>query len=144
MDAEPSRRRSLYTHIPREMQGMKARLMGVRVVVIMVVSTGAVVVVRVAVDDIGPWWIRAAVRRDAGCDLQLDGRVVDAEVIAQLVVEALKYGFTLRQWHLVHLHMAGQRVRLRGEAPDVEIVYVDDDNDLLNGPAQRVQVDGTR
>ena len=76
------------------------------------VCARAVVVVRVAIDGLRPGRHRAAVGGEAGGDLKLDGGVVDAEMIAQLMVEALEHGLALDQRHLGDLHMAGEGVVL--------------------------------
>ena len=62
----------------------------------------SVAVVRVAVDHFGDGWLAAAVDGRAICDFDLNRRVVDAEVVAQLVVQALQDGLALRERHLDH------------------------------------------
>ena len=103
-----------------------------------------VAVVGVAVDDVGHGGLAAAVDRGAVGDLELDGRVVDAEVVAELVVQAFQDGFAFSERHLDDLHVAGERVGLRGEAPDVEVVDVEDAVDSLHGRADVAEVDGAR
>ena len=60
-----------------------------------IVSAGAVVVVRMAVDDVGLGRRAAAVDGGTVGDFELDGGVVDAEVVAELMVDALEDGFAL-------------------------------------------------
>ena len=72
--------------------------------------TVAVVVMRVAIDHIRRGRLAAAVDRGAVGDLKLDRRVVDAEVIAELVVQPLEHRLALTQLHLDHLHVTGERV----------------------------------
>ena len=50
----------------------------------------AVVVMRMAIDGFGVRGLAAAVDGGAVGDLELDRRVVDAEVVAQLVVQSLE------------------------------------------------------
>lgn len=76
-------------------------------------------VVRVSVDGIGYWRLAAAVDGGAVGHFELNGGVVDAEVVAKLVVQALEDCLALGERHLDDLHMACKRVRLRGEAPYV-------------------------
>jgi len=81
----------------------KAKAMGIATMILLwgsvgvrvIVSAGAVVVMGVAVDNVGLWRRAAAVDRGAVGDFELDGGVVDAEVIAELVVDALENGLTL-------------------------------------------------
>ncbi len=63
--------------------------------VIVVMSAGAVVVVGVAVDDVGLGRRAAAVDGGAVGDFDLDGGVVDAEMIAELMVHAVEEGFAV-------------------------------------------------
>ena len=51
--------------------------------------------------------------------------MVNAIVVAQLMVQPRQHLFALGQLHLHHLHMAGQRMALRGKAPDVQVVYIE-------------------
>jgi len=60
-----------------------------------IVSAGAVVVMGVAVDYVGLGRRAAAVDGGAVCDFELDGGVVNAEVVAELVVDALEDGLAL-------------------------------------------------
>ena len=55
-----------------------------------VVAARAVAVVGVAVDDFGLGWGAAVVDRGAAGNFNLDGGVVDAEVVAELVVDAFQ------------------------------------------------------
>jgi len=61
-----------------------------------IVSAGAVVVVGVAVDYVGLGRGAAAVDGGTVGDFELDGGVVDAEVVAELMVDALEDGLALR------------------------------------------------
>ena len=63
--------------------------------VCVIVSAGAVMVMGVAVDHVGLGGRAAAIDGGAVGDFELDGGVVDAEVVAELVVDALENGFTL-------------------------------------------------
>ena len=60
-----------------------------------IVSAGAVVVMGVAVDYVGLGRRAAAVDGGAVGDFELDGGVVDAEVVAELMVDALEDGLAL-------------------------------------------------
>ena len=96
----------------------------------MVMTAGAVVVVRVAVDHFGLRRGAAAVDRWAIGDFYLDGGVVDAKVVAQLMIHAGQDGFAGGEVHLDDLYVAGERVALGAEAPNVQIMYVDHAFDL--------------
>ena len=78
------------------------------------VAAGAVVVVRVAVYLCGLWRRTTAIDGGAVGYFELDSGVLDAEVVLELVIDALQHGITLSKLHLDHLHMAGERVTLRG------------------------------
>ena len=58
--------------------------------------------------------------------LELDGGVADLEVLAEQLVELDQNAGACRRWNIGDGHVAGERARLRAEAPDVQIVYVDD------------------
>ena len=57
--------------------------------------------------------------------LKLDGRVMDVEAIAQTAVDLCQDGGALRRRHLRNGDMAGQCMRLRSQAPDVEVVHIE-------------------
>jgi len=99
--------------------------------IVMAVTAGSVMVVRVSVDYIRGWRRATAVRHLAARHLKLNRRVVDAEVIAQLVIHVVQQRLTFAYSHLAYLHVAGQRVALRGQTPDVEIMYVDHPGNAL-------------
>ncbi len=63
-----------------------------------------------AVDHGGFGGAAAAVDGGAVRDFDLDGGVVDAEVIAELVVDALEDGFAFGKRHFNDLDMARERV----------------------------------
>lgn len=87
-----------------EIHCIAAFLMRVRVIVMM--PARAVMVVRVTVDHFRRRRRAAAVYRGAVRHFQLDRRVVDAEVIAQLVVETVEHAFSVSQRHLDDLDVA--------------------------------------
>src|SRR5262249_22044802 len=97
-----------------------------------------------AVDNLRYGRLTAAVDRWAVGDVELDRRVMNAEVVAQLVVQAFQYSFTFRHGHLDDLHVTGERVRLGGEAPNVEVVNADDAVHGLHCRADLVEVEGAR
>ena len=67
----------------------------------------SVAVVRVTIDHFRPGWGAAVVDRCTAGDFDLDGGVVDAEMIAQLMVDALQQGFAFAEVHLADLQVAG-------------------------------------
>jgi len=104
----------------------------------------AVMMVRVAVDDVRLRRGDAAVDCGAVGDLDLNRRVVDAEVIAELMVDALQNRFALSERHLDDLHVAAESVRLRGQAPDVQVMHVDDAGHTLHRRADLIEVERSR
>jgi len=74
---------------------VRARPLLLLVSVGVVVSAGAVVVVGVAVDDVGLGGAATAVDGGAVGDFDLDGGVVDAEVVTELMVHAVEEGFAV-------------------------------------------------
>jgi len=109
-----------------------------------VVAAGAVAVVGVAVDDFGLGRRAAAVDCGAVGDFELDGGVVDAEVVAELVIDALEKSLAFTEVHFDDLHVAGESMGLGAEAPDMQVVDVDDAGDLFHGRANVGEVEAAR
>src|SRR6185312_10363431 len=112
-----------------------------RVAVGVVVASRAVAVVRVAVDDFRLRRGAAAIDRGAVGDFELDGGVIDAEVVAQLMIDALQQSFAFTEVHLDNLHVAGEGMGLRAEAPDMKVVNIDDAGNLFHGSANVREVE---
>ncbi len=70
------------------------------------------------------WWRTASVRRLATGRLELDRRVIDVKAVTQTAVQLVEDARTFGGWHLVHRDMAGQGLRLRPQAPDMQVVHV--------------------
>ena len=71
-------------------------------------------------------------RRDAAFQvpatdvLELDGGVADLVALAEQLVELDENAGACGWWNIGDGHVAGERARLRTEAPDVKIVHVED------------------
>jgi hypothetical protein len=68
--------------------------------------------------------------QDALHVFELDGGVEDVEAFAEDVVDAAEDGVALRRRHVVNQDVATEGTGFGTEAPDVEIVDVDDAFDL--------------
>ena len=77
----------------------------------------------------------ASMRRLATVRLKLDGRVGDAELVVQPAVDPIQNACALRHWHLRNSYVAGQRVRLRSQAPDMQVVHIQNTLYRLHGVA---------
>ena len=105
---------------------MSLRLVGVAVVmVVMIVSAYGF--------QFG--WGAAAVGGLAAGGFKLDGSVGDLEAVAESAVDAVEDAAALGHGHLGDGDVAGEGVRVRAEAPDVEVVDVVDAGDGLHGVA---------
>jgi len=82
-------------------------------------------------------------RRIALSVLELNGGVVDF-VLAQNVVDALQNRVTRRRRHVFDEHVATQSVGARTQAPDMQIVNVDDAVEATNGFRHFVQLHAAR
>ncbi len=101
------------------------------------VTVAVVVMVAVGADGFEFGWGAAAVGGLAAGGLELDGGVGDLEAIAEGAVDAVEDGAALGHGHLGDGDVAGQGVRAGAEAPDVEVVDVEDAGDRLHGLADR-------
>lgn len=72
-----------------------------------------VMVMRVPVDHFRLRWRTTSINGRTVRNLHLDSRMVDAEMIPQLMIHVIQQSLTPSHIHLNNLHMARQRVRLR-------------------------------
>jgi len=80
-------------------------------------------------------WGAAAVSGLAAGGFELDGGVGDLEAVAEGAVDAAEDGAALGHGHLGDGDVAGEGVGVRAEAPDVEVMDVEDTGDGLHGVA---------
>ncbi len=73
---------------------------------------------------------QAAMRGFADHVLELQGRVVDPESFAEHAVDAVENHVARRRWDVGNGDVAGERVAVGAEAPDVEVVDI---LDAFNG-----------
>src|SRR3954468_14449198 len=93
------------------------------------------------------FWLRrraAAMCRLAARGLELDRRMGNAELSAKPAVQSLQNAGALRHRHLVDGYVAGESVRLRTEAPHMQIVHVPHAVDRLHSLADCAKADVTR
>ena len=50
--------------------------------------------------------------------------MLNPEVVLQLMIDPRQHIFALRQLHLHHLHVARQRMALRGQAPHMQVMHI--------------------
>ena len=96
----------------------------------------------VGVGGFGPRRGGAAVGGLAADDLELDGGVGDVEAVAQGGVDGVEDGGGAGDGHLADGDVAGEGVRGRAERPDVQVVYVEDAGDGVDGGADVGQREG--
>src|ERR1700747_2589897 len=65
--------------------------------------------------------------------LELNGSVVDIEAVVQDAIDVAQNGLALRRRHVLDQHVTAQGMRLRAQAPDVQIVHVTDPRRLPDG-----------
>ena len=75
--------------------------------------------------------------------LELDRGMGDLKS-AEHIVDALQDGVAFRRRHIFDQHVTAQRVRAGTEAPDVQIVNVDDAIDLAHCSGDLVEFHATR
>lgn len=73
----------------------------------------------------------AAVSHFAFPMLELDCSVENAEILAQPAVDLFQNARALRWWNIRDGHVARQGVRLRAQAPDMQVVNVLDPFDVF-------------
>src|SRR3954468_11915308 len=83
----------------------------------------------------------AAVGDGAVLVLELDGGVADVEVVFEHMVEAVEDGGALRGGNVGDGDVAGQGAGLRAQAPDVEVVDIEDAGYRLHVGADVIEVD---
>jgi hypothetical protein len=66
------------------------------------------------------------VRQRALAVLELDGRVMNGKTLAEHLIHAFKDGFACRRRHVLDQQVTAQSVSFRPEAPDVQVMHVDD------------------
>lgn len=84
----------------------------------------------------------AAVGGLAADGLTLNGGVVDVKAICQGAFDTVKDAAALGQEHLVDSDVAGERVRVGAQAPDMKIVHVEHTRDGLHGEPHLGEIDG--
>ena len=94
-----------------------------------------VMVVVVGADGFQFGWRAAAVGGFAAGGFELDGSVGDLEAVAEGAVDAVEDSAALGHGHLGDDDVAGESVGVRAEAPDVEVMDVEDSGDGLHGVA---------
>ena len=65
------------------------------------------------------------IRNRAAHVLKLHRRVVDVETVAEHVLDPMEDVVAQRRRHILDQHVAAQRVRVRPQAPDMEIVHAE-------------------
>jgi len=90
----------------------------------MIVPTRPMMMMRMPIDHIRLRRATAVANCRAISHFQLNRRMVNPKMIAQLMVDPLQHSLALHQRHLDHLHMAGQRMGLRRKAPNVQIMHI--------------------
>ena len=70
-------------------------LVRVNVVMVVMMTTWPMMMVRVPIDDLGLRWRAATIHRDAVAQLQLDRRMLNTEVVFELVVDPLDQGVAI-------------------------------------------------
>src|SRR5207302_2176623 len=71
-----------------------------------------------------PNWHYAAVGDLAVLMLELNRGVVNAKLHRQTLFHVAQYCLTCRWWNVGNSNVAGKRMHLRADAPDMEIVYI--------------------
>src|SRR5579883_2674587 len=74
-----------------------------------------------------------AVGQEAANMFELNGRVMDMEKAAEDAIDVPQNRVAFRGRHILNEDVTAQGVRFRSQAPDVQIVDVDDAGDLANG-----------
>src|SRR6266513_1768927 len=69
----------------------------------------------------------------AACGFELNGCVGDVKAFAEGAVDAFENAAALRHWHLGDGDVAGEGVGLGAEAPDVQVVNIEDAFDCGHG-----------
>ena len=80
-----------------------------------------------------PHWNHAAMRHFAHHVLELDRRMVDAEVVQQALLHVAQDALADRRRNVCDRDVARERVALRADAPDVKIVDFVDSFDRADG-----------
>ena len=79
-----------------------------------------------------------------GFRLHLDGCMIDGEPITQELLYLIEHNIRLREPGGVEDDVAGKGMHIRGDTPDVEIVYLDDALQTLDRLFHLVTVDSVR
>src|SRR5579859_6501760 len=86
----------------------------------------------------------AAVSDFAAFAFELDGGVVDVEAVFGERIDFEQDAIAFGGWDVIDLYVAGEGVGLRTEAPDVQVVDVDDAFDGLHTGADFVEGEAAR